>query len=96
VYVRYKLVETISGHEGRSLHRLNMAGLCLGIVTATGLSMVANFQVGYATVTGLLTRVCVDTCVHNFCVAFSCACLELILIIMVHVNAFVMKILMLV
>ncbi|XP_052798851.1 DNA damage-regulated autophagy modulator protein 2-like [Mya arenaria] len=45
VYVRYKLVEAISGHEYQYLHRLNQMGLGMGVLTALGLSLVANFQV---------------------------------------------------
>ncbi|WAR01485.1 DRAM2-like protein [Mya arenaria] len=46
VYVRYKLVEAISGHEYQYLHRLNQMGLGTGVLTALGLSLVANFQTG--------------------------------------------------
>lgn len=45
IYVRYKLVESLGGHEDPKLRRLNKVGLVLGVITAFGLSLVANFQV---------------------------------------------------
>lgn len=44
MYVRYKLVSQISVGEDTKLACLNKAGLVLGILSALGLSMVANFQ----------------------------------------------------
>ncbi|KAJ8016446.1 hypothetical protein DPEC_G00007290 [Dallia pectoralis] len=44
VYVRYKQVQALA-HEGElRLHRLNYAGLVLGIVSAVGMCVAANFQ----------------------------------------------------
>ena len=45
MYVRYKLVESITGHENVGIRRTNIAGLVLGCLSSIGLSMVANFQV---------------------------------------------------
>ncbi|XP_045174995.1 DNA damage-regulated autophagy modulator protein 2-like [Mercenaria mercenaria] len=45
IYVRYKLVEVLGDTtEDTKLRRLNKLGLGLGILTALGLSLVANFQ----------------------------------------------------
>ncbi|XP_069133896.1 DNA damage-regulated autophagy modulator protein 2-like isoform X2 [Argopecten irradians] len=44
MYVRYKLVESLTGHEDGRLRRLNKAGLFLGTLSSLGLSIVANFQ----------------------------------------------------
>lgn len=44
MYVRYKLVAQICIGEDRKLMCLNKAGLVLGLLSALGLSMVANFQ----------------------------------------------------
>ncbi|XP_033751848.1 DNA damage-regulated autophagy modulator protein 2-like isoform X2 [Pecten maximus] len=44
MYIRYKLVESLTGHEDGRLRRLNKAGLVLGILSSLGLSIVANFQ----------------------------------------------------
>lgn len=45
IYVRYKLVEVLGDTvEDAKLRRLNKVGLFLGVLTAFGLSLVANFQ----------------------------------------------------
>lgn len=44
IYVRYKLVLVLVGHEDAKLRRINKAGIVLGILTSIGLSLVANFQ----------------------------------------------------
>lgn len=44
IYVRYKLVEALTGNIDTSVRRLNKVGLALGILCAFGLSLVANFQ----------------------------------------------------
>lgn len=44
MYVRYKLVETITGHTDTKVVRLNKAGFGIGLVSAFGLGLVANFQ----------------------------------------------------
>ncbi|KAH3886517.1 DNA damage-regulated autophagy modulator protein 2-like [Dreissena polymorpha] len=44
VYVRYKLVESLSTTDDQMLRCLNKWGLALGIITSLGLSIVANFQ----------------------------------------------------
>ena len=45
MYVRYKLVEALTGNIDTTVRRLNKIGLFLGILCALGLSFVANFQV---------------------------------------------------
>jgi hypothetical protein len=46
IYVRFKLVEVLGDTvEDAKLRRLNKVGLFLGVLTAFGLSLVANFQV---------------------------------------------------
>ena len=45
IYVRYKLVEALTGNIQTSVRRLNKVGFGLGILSALGLSLVANFQV---------------------------------------------------
>ncbi|XP_021349475.1 DNA damage-regulated autophagy modulator protein 2-like isoform X2 [Mizuhopecten yessoensis] len=44
MYVRYKLVASLTGNEDTKLRRLNNAGLVLGTLSSLGLSIVANFQ----------------------------------------------------
>ncbi|KAL3843026.1 hypothetical protein ACJMK2_020984 [Sinanodonta woodiana] len=44
MYVRYKLVQTLGGHEDSRLRCLNKAGLVMGVLSAFGLTLVANFQ----------------------------------------------------
>lgn len=44
VFVRYKLVEALTGHIQTSVRRLNKVGLALGVLSAFGMSLVANFQ----------------------------------------------------
>lgn len=44
IYVRYKLVAALTGHIEVSVRRLNKVGFVLGMLSAFGLSLVANFQ----------------------------------------------------
>ncbi|XP_022069328.1 DNA damage-regulated autophagy modulator protein 2b [Acanthochromis polyacanthus] len=44
VYVRYKQVEALTGEDEVKLHRLNLVGLILGLISSFGMCVVANFQ----------------------------------------------------
>ncbi|KAM4589006.1 DNA damage-regulated autophagy modulator protein 2b [Odontesthes bonariensis] len=44
VYVRYKQVEALAGHDELKLQRLNRFGLLLGLMSSFGMCVVANFQ----------------------------------------------------
>lgn len=44
IFVRYKLCRALTGNVQTSVRRLNMIGLVLGVLSAFGLSVVANFQ----------------------------------------------------
>ncbi|KAL1021277.1 hypothetical protein UPYG_G00011090 [Umbra pygmaea] len=44
VYVRYKQVQALALGGDLKLHRLNRAGLVLGIISSVGMCVVANFQ----------------------------------------------------
>lgn len=46
MYVRYKAVQALAGEEDRWLRRMNVISMWLGIISATGCSLVANFQEG--------------------------------------------------
>ncbi|ESO97281.1 hypothetical protein LOTGIDRAFT_214106 [Lottia gigantea] len=46
MYVRYKSIQAIAGNEDIWLGRMNKVSFILGIISAIGTSMVANFQ-GY-------------------------------------------------
>ncbi|XP_078581281.1 DNA damage-regulated autophagy modulator protein 1-like isoform X1 [Branchiostoma floridae x Branchiostoma japonicum] len=46
MYVRYKQVEAMNRSDSRCLRLLNKAGLCVGLLTSVGLTLVANFQEG--------------------------------------------------
>jgi len=48
VYVRYKQVEALAGHDELKLQRLNRFGLLLGLISSFGMCVVANFQVSAA------------------------------------------------
>ncbi|KAK7475827.1 hypothetical protein BaRGS_00032973 [Batillaria attramentaria] len=46
MYVRYKAVQALAGEEDRWLKKMNRVTMFLGIVSAAGCSLVANFQEG--------------------------------------------------
>lgn len=53
VYVRYKQVQALALGGELKLHRLNCAGMVLGIMSSVGMCVVANFQVHTALPTPL-------------------------------------------
>ncbi|KAG7472533.1 hypothetical protein MATL_G00109880 [Megalops atlanticus] len=65
VFVRYKQVQALLGPEERQLQRWNLAGLVLGLISAFGMCIIANFQktvIFYVHLTGVILSIVIGVC----------------------------------